>query len=392
MQPLPAFLHHLAQSCTDDSFVKLSLTSPREAAGKVQRVAAKLIVLRGQPHLSCQLQEERAETTSNLPFPEAIAWVERQLRERFRAAMLATTRGGWQLQHTGSEPKLVRHKSAQKEAPARGHDAAKTTFLGKEALPWLSGLGIVDGDGRPRPSLAHKRVQLDRYVEILSHLAQDCGWQQGGEPLRIVDVGCGKGHLTFAAWHFVRQVLGRRASVRGVEARAELVEHAQRLALEVGGGELEFVCGDIAAVPLAAVDALVALHACNTATDHAIARGIAAKAQLIVVAPCCHQELRPQLGRPEPLAAVLRHGLMAERMAEWATDGLRALVLEWAGYKTKAIEFVDSEHTAKNLMLAAVRSASPPTPEQRAEAKAAIERFKAFFGISSQALDPVLAI
>jgi SAM-dependent methyltransferase len=389
--PLAALLHHLAQSCGDDTFVKLSLTSPREPKASVQRVLAKLVELRGQTHLSCQLQQERGETTQNLPFPEAIAWVDRQLRESFRSAMLATTKGDWQLQHAGDEPWLVRHKPSQKQTPARAHDDAKTTFLGANARPWLQGLGIVDSDGRPRPGLAHKRVQIDRYVEILSHLAADCGWQAPGAALRIVDVGCGKGHLTFAGWHFVRHVLGRPAVVQGIETRAELVEHAQRLATELCGGELQFVCSDIADAPLSAIDALIALHACNTATDHAIRRGIASKAQLIVVAPCCHQEVRPQLGRPEPLAAVLRHGLMAERMAEWATDGLRALVLEWAGYKTKVIEFVDGEHTAKNLMLAAVR-AGDPTPEQQAERRAAIDRFKVFFGIEAQALDAVLAI
>jgi SAM-dependent methyltransferase len=389
VQPLAALLHHLAQSCGDDTFVKLTLTSPRDPKAATRRVVAKLVQLRGQTQLSCQLQQERAETTQNLPFPEAIAWVERQLGDSFRSAMLATTNGDWQLQNVGDGARLVRHKPAQKSTPARSHDEAKTTFLGPAARPWLQGLGIVDGDGKPRPSLAHKRVQLDRYIEILSHLAADCGWGAAGPALRIVDVGCGKGHLTFAAWHFVRHVLGRPAVVHGIEARNVLVEHAQRLAAELCGEELRFVQGDIGDVELPAFDALVALHACNTATDHAIRRGIAARAQLIVVAPCCHQEVRPQLGRPEPLAGALRHGLMAERMAEWATDGLRALVLEWAGYATKVIEFVDGEHTTKNLMLAAVRGAEP-TAAACVERRAAIDRFKAFFGIGTQALDAVL--
>jgi hypothetical protein len=112
--------------------------------------------------------------------------------------------------------------------------------------------------------------------------------------------------------------------------------------------------------------------------------------RLLVVAPCCHQEVRPQLGKPEPLAPVLAHGLMAERMAEWATDGLRALVLAWAGYRTKVVEFVGSEHTPKNLMLAAVREPSPPTAAERAERRAAIDAFRTFFGIEHHALDPLL--
>ena len=109
---------------------------------------------------------------------------------------------------------------------------------------------------------------------------------------------------------------------------------------------------------------------------------------MLIVAPCCHQEVRPQLGQPEPLTAVLRHGLMAERMAEWATDGLRALFLEWAGYKVKIIEFVASEHTPKNLMLAAVKTGEP---FQDPAARERILRFKAFFSVQRHALDPLLA-
>jgi hypothetical protein len=177
----------------------------------------------------------------------------------------------------------------------------------------------------------------------------------------------------------------------GVEARADLVEQANKLVAEVAATGLSFAAGDIEHVPLAQVDVLIALHACNTATDHAIARGVRASARVIVVAPCCHQQVRPQLGKPEPLAPVLAHGLFAERMAEWATDGLRTLVLEWAGYRTKAIEFVDGEHTGKNLMLAAVKAATPPNEAQRAAAKAAIDAFRAFFGIREHALDALLA-
>jgi hypothetical protein len=135
------------------------------------------------------------------------------------------------------------------------------------------------------------------------------------------------------------------------------------------------------------VDALIALHACNTATDDAIRRGIELGAQLIVVAPCCHKEIRPQLGKPEPFTAVLRHGIMAERLAEWATDGLRALFLEWAGYRTKLMEFVGGEHTPKNLMIAAVREGEAFRDEA---VRRRIVDLKAFLGIEHHALDVLL--
>ena len=393
---LADFLQHLSASCADDSFVRLVLSSPTESTSAIQRVQARMVLLRGERCLSLTLQEARRDTTQNLPLPEAATWVERQLRTAFRAAMLATTTADWQLQAAGtSEARLIRHRASTKAAPPRVHDEKKPTFLGEPALPWLRGLGIVDNAGKPRAKLADKHAQIDRYVEILAHLAQDCGWRNApsdDRPLHFVDVGCGKGHLTFAAWHLGKHVLQRKVTITGVEARPELVANANLLAREVAGDELQFVRGDIEDVPLPTIDALVALHACNTATDHAIRRGIEAKAKLIVVAPCCHQEVRPQLAHPEPLTAVLRHGLMAERMSEWATDGLRTLVLDWAGYRTKVIEFVSSEHTGKNLMIAAVRNETAPTPAEQQAHQNQIAAFRDFFGIRKHALDALLMV
>jgi hypothetical protein len=200
-------------------------------------------------------------------------------------------------------------------------------------------------------------------------------------------MGCGKGYLTFALWHLFARVWKRPVTVIGVEVREELVDSANALAQQIGAEGLEFTAGTIESATLPNVDALIALHACNTATDDAIRRGIELGAKLIIVAPCCHKEVRPQLGRPAPLAAVLEHGLMAERMAEWATDGLRALFLEWAGYRAKLIEFVSTEHTPKNLMIAAVRDGKPFASTA---ARARIGQFKEFFGIQHHALDPLL--
>jgi SAM-dependent methyltransferase len=200
-------------------------------------------------------------------------------------------------------------------------------------------------------------------------------------------MGCGKGYLTFGLWHLVQRVWKQPVRVTGVESRADLVATTNKLAKQIKAEGLEFVSGTIESAKLPHVDALIALHACNTATDDAIRRGIELGAKLIVVAPCCHKEVRPQLGRPEPLAAVLSHGLMEERMAEWVTDGLRALFLEWAGYRTKVMEFVGSEHTPKNLMIAAVREGDPFTDEA---ARKRIIELKAYFGIGGYALDSLL--
>jgi len=198
----------------------------------------------------------------------------------------------------------------------------------------------------------------------------------------LIDLGCGKGYLTFAACEWLQRA-GWNASVRGIEARTELVELCNRVARENGFARLRFETGDIASASIERADVLIALHACDTATDDAIAKGIAASARLIVVSPCCHKELRPQLQPPPALAGALRHGILLERHAEFVTDALRAALLEWAGYETKVFEFVSTEHTAKNLMIAGVKR---PVPGDRAAAQLRARHLAAFYGIRSQRL------
>jgi SAM-dependent methyltransferase len=313
------------------------------------------------------------------------------LHGQFRNAYLWTTAGDWQLTQAGAPAaRLVRHKTAVAKTPARAHDQSGPARLDATAQDWLHGLGITTAQGDVAAGMADKHRQVNHYLEILSHLAKDCGWSATGSEqcLTIADMGCGKGYLTFGAWHLLRRVGKLSVRVLGVEQRPELVESSNRLARQIGAADLEFIAGTIsdAALP-ERLDALIALHACDTATDDAIRRGIAAGARLIVVAPCCQKELRPQLGSPAPLDAVLRHGLMAGRMADWLTDGLRALFLEWAGYETKVFEFVASGHTPKNLMISAVRRA-PPFTETAAREK--IIALKSFFGIQHHALDELL--
>ena len=238
--------------------------------------------------------------------------------------------------------------------------------------------------------MADKFRQINHYLEIISHLAEQSGWmeQELEREIVLADMGCGKAYLTFATWHLFNRVWNKPARVLGVEARADLVNKTAEIASKIHATNLEFVCGTIASTALPRVDGLIALHACDTATDEAILRGIQLKAKLILVAPCCQKQLRPQFGKPAPLAPILRHGLMEERMAEWVTDGLRALYLEWVGYETKIFEFISTEHTPKNLMISAIQKAEPfRNPGSREK----ILALKQYFGIQQHALDPLLA-
>lgn len=415
------FVAETATSLDEGNFVRLLLTLARTEEDAPRKILGRCVMLKGVPHLSLTFRHDTRDTTKNLPLTESASWLREQLRHDVRSALLGTTKADWQLiASEAGPPRLISHKPTRKQAPPREHDQKHAGILDRSANDWLAGLGILDRDGKLRASMADKHRQINRYLELLSHLAKECGWEKEntqhstsniqhrtgapeslavsldvgssmlgvrGSPLQIADMGCGKGYLTFGAWHLFRRIWKLPVHVIGVEARPELVTTTNRLARQVRAEGLEFVPGDIASAKLPSVDALIALHACNTATDDAIRRGIELDAKLIIVAPCCHKELRPQLGRPEPLASVLQHGVMEERLAEWLTDGLRALFLEWAGYRTKLMEFVASEHTPKNLMLAAIREREPFTD---ADLRQRIVDLKSWFSIQHHALDSLL--
>jgi hypothetical protein len=248
--------------------------------------------------------------------------------------------------------------------PVPEHDREKAAALTVAESGWLRDLGVTNAAGEARPGMAPKLRQIQRFVELLGHLVDDSTLGNGARaeaetPVRVMDMGAGKGYLTFATAEFFRK-RGIKAEMIGVEARADLVELTNRVAGGNGFPELSFVPGRIGEfVPAHPPDVLIALHACDTATDDALAQGVRADASLILAAPCCHKEVRGRMQAPAVLREVLRHGILAEREAEIMTDGLRALLLEMHGYRASVFEFISPEETSKNLMLAAVRRAKP---------------------------------
>jgi SAM-dependent methyltransferase len=376
-----------SESLADGSFVRLLLSRATPAAGAVERVVARLVQLRQGPVLSLVEKEARRDLTRNLTLPEVPTWLASVCGHHFQSALLETTRRNWQLSCPDTAPaRLIGHPPRQATPPPRQHDHAKVSPLDPSACDWLTDLGFLDPQGHPFPRKTDKYRQVLRYSEILQHLLRDLAWP-AGTPLTLADLGCGRGALTFAVWQLLHRQLGYPARILGLEQHPDRIAEARQIVQRRELPGIEFLAGTIADTSLPPLDILIALHACDTATDDALRRGIQAGAQLLLVAPCCQQELRPQLGRPEPLGPILNHGLFAERFAEWATDGLRALYLEWAGYRVKAIEFVASEHTPKNLLLAAIRTGASGSDPARRDAVLAVKRY---LGIQHHALDPLL--
>ena len=393
MSPPPRedFLAQLGASIRDGSFVKLTLGKPRGADATLKNLLVRPVILRGERHLSFVWRHERQDITKNHAPEDAITRLAPLVGGDFHSAHLFTPVRMVQLEYNKKgEPRLAYGPPADDQSPATTHDRTKQRLLPAASQAWLEKLGVTNPQGSVREGLADKHRQIHKFVEVLSHLSTGAPLPET-RPLAITDMGCGKGYLTFATHDYFNLVAGRAAQVCGVEARAELVTLCNRIAQETGRPNLNFIQGTIADAPLASVDVLIALHACDTATDDALTRGVRAGATLLVVSPCCQKELRPQITAAPVFSPALRHGIFQERHAEFATDALRALLLEWAGYDTKVFEFISTEHTARNLMIAATKRAAADGPQKRDELARQIREFAAFYGIRQQALARQLA-
>ena len=391
------FLSLVQAAIRDGTLVKLTLGKPHPKSpdSTLRNLFVRPVRLKSGPHLTFVWRHTTRDITKNLDAEEAVAIISTLLGWSFLDAHLFTPVQTAQLETVADGDGRLRIKlaSSAPAVPSEKHDHEKTRLVPTTA-GWLRDLGVTNDRGQPREGMAAKLRQIERFSEILQHLLTEAGLlpdptADKGEPapdaptlaapLNVADMGCGKGYLTFAT----ATLLGNRANVTGIENRTELVGQCNRISVTHGLRHLQFIAGEIASVVLEpAPDVLLALHACDTATDDALARGVAAGSRLIVVSPCCQKELRPQLIAPSVLADALQHGIFRERQAEFVTDALRAQLLEWAGYRTKVFEFVSTEHTAKNVMIAAIRDHAPFQPARLERLRA----FGAFYGIKEQRL------
>ncbi|NBH25698.1 SAM-dependent methyltransferase [Lachnospiraceae bacterium] len=238
--------------------------------------------------------------------------------------------------------------------PDMSHNRTKRYILEEgKPVPFLIDLGVQTKEGKIVHARYDKFKQINRYLEFVEDVLPVLNRQ---ETVRIIDFGCGKSYLTFALYYYLHEMKGLDVSVTGLDLKEEVIENCNRLARKYGYGKLNFLQGDISAYNDAGevVDMVVTLHACDTATDHAIKKAVDWNAKVIFTVPCCQHEVNRQIEN-EILSPVLRYGLLKERMAALVTDGIRACLLEEAGYDTQVLEFIDMEHTPKNILIRAVR-------------------------------------
>jgi SAM-dependent methyltransferase len=381
-----SFFAALDESMAAGSFVKLTLSKYRGPDAALKNVYVRPVALKGGARL-CFLRRYRTrDSVKNYTHAEGARLARELLSSEFASAHLFTTAEDLRLEVSRKgEARLTRHPPTFTNITPAEHDRRKRRAIEVEGNIYLRALGVTDERGEVRPAMGDKLRQINKFVETVAGLHASSPLA-GREAFSVVDAGSGKGYLTFAVYDYFNNALGLKASVTGVEARAELVEFCNEVARRAGFERLSFRAGFIQELELPGTDFLIALHACDTATDDAIYRGIAGGASVIVTAPCCHREVRPQMRAPAALRGVLRHGHLFEREAESVTDSLRALLLEAAGYAVKVFEFVSTEHTRKNTMIAAVR-------REGAGGEAALAEFRAlkeFYGIREQRLETLL--
>lgn len=269
------------------------------------------------------------------------------------------------------------------------HDRQKKRKLNPKNPAYLHKLDITDKSGKVYKKAQSKYRQINHYIEILSSMLEKL---PDNKALKILDMGSGKGYLTFALYDYLTNSLQKEAHITGIEHRAELVDFCTSIAHKAQFEHLNFVQAMIEEYETEAMDILIALHACDTATDAAIAKGIRGEAQLVVVAPCCHKQIRREIETHQAsnqLDFLTQYGIFLERQAEMITDGIRALLLNYHGYSTKVLEFVSDSHTPKNVLIAATKD-KPLTPTGQQRIMKEIQELKRYFGIEYHQLERLL--
>ena len=385
--PVENFIAELAKSLESNSFVKLTLSNYKGVEQHLQKVAARVIETKRGKRVALQFHYETRQIVKNYDYQNAIVAIGKLLGSGFRNAHLFTTVNDFQLTIGKKNSRMISGKPTFAEKPSASHDREKTTIVSPEA-PYLKALGIATDKGEIRSQQRDKWRQINKYVETLRDLYENSSVKDKSE-LKIVDMGSGKGYLTFAAYDYFANARKLTIEMTGVEVRQELVDLCNQIAESCGFDGLRFVKDSIADHEVAHIDVLIALHACDTATDDALFKGISANASIIVAAPCCHKEIRQQIKPPEILRDILKHGSMLEREAETITDGLRSMLLERSGYSTKIFEFVATEHTPKNNMIVAMRNLGDNDFSNDIQTR--IDAIKSLYSIDSHRLEGLLS-
>ena len=419
------FINKLESSLKDGSFVKLTLSKPRvEAHGRassdeykdLRNVYVKPIILRNEKMYSFTYRYERRDETKNYDAKQSLEVITKLISEIFLNASLFTLTEDVTLliSKKGKATVMTKAVKEQREQNVE-HDKIKNRLINPEN-PWWFKLGLTTRDGKVTADMQHKFKQICKYVEIVDGVMKNVKFDG---KIRIADMGAGKGYLTFALYEYLTQKCKYDIQMEGVEIRPDLVMKINEIIKESEMKDFRFVESSIEDYDCQqtsdnsqqtssnfsdsqpynfsdsqifrfsdSIDVLIALHACNTATDDAIIKGIESGAKLIICAPCCHKQIRQEMEKSKVVDAITRYGIFMERQAVMITDTIRALIMEYFGYKTQVMEFIEMEHTPKNVLLVG-RKVGEPSTEDKERILNEIKSLKERYGIERHYLEKI---
>lgn len=358
----------------DGGFVEAVFQGARRGANVPwTRVTVRPVLVKDERQWQFAYFDATQDVTKNYRAAEAAARLDELLALPFRSIQAAGTGETVRVQFSKKGRPIVHREELAELIPLDlSHDRAKPAILADErSFPFLRAIGVMTGD-RVRADQQRKYRQINEFLRLIDETGEIERLNE--RPARAVDLGCGSAALTFAVYHYLNDIKGIPATMIGVDTKDFLMERHQETAAQLGWAGMTFQAGRIETFEAAEAPHIVlALHACDTATDEALARAVRWRSRLVFSAPCCHHHLQAQLAAaetPEPFRPVLRHGILRERLGDILTDAFRALILRLLGYRAEVLEFVAVEHTPKNLMIRAVHTGAPATAALTAEYRA----------------------
>nr|WP_276904729.1 SAM-dependent methyltransferase [Pedobacter kyonggii] len=382
----------LKESLNAATFVKLSLGNYKGEEEALKQILIRKVVIKREDKLAFTYRYKTRDVVKNYAVDEAISLITDYLEKGFKIGTLFTTEKDLILEELNNGKVVFRESKASSVAvPSANHDKEKARLIKPEAKSYLTELKITDAEGKVFKNAQDKFRQINHYIEILSSLIKELPEET---IKKVADMGSGKGYLTFALYDYLHSVLKLETEVVGVEYRQDMVDLCNQVAVKSTFDRLNFVQGTIEDYNAEDVNLLIALHACDTATDDAIFKGIKANAELIVVAPCCHKQIRREIEQNKvknDVSFLTKYGTFLERQAEMVTDGIRALILEYFGYKTKVFEFISDAHTPKNVLVVGVKG-KEHSAERKADILQKIKASKEYFGIGYHHLERLLEL
>ena len=381
------FLQLLLNSVNKQTFIKITLGNKKEKSAELKNVFVKPVFIKNVIKLSFVYRYPTNDITKNFDAKEGSILISKMLEDEFYNADLFTTENDFHLsiQKNNIAKTITRTATLTTKVNLSNHDKEKFRIIKTVDNIYLKELGVTTAQGIVKKDMQDKFKQINRYVEIIEGVIKDLQFKDN---IQVVDMGSGKGYLTFALYDYLVNKLFLSATVTGIELREELVKKCNRITLDAHFTNLAFKDGTIESVILSDIDILIALHACDTATDDAIYRGIKANSKVIICAPCCHKQIRKQMNPVNELKSITKHGILLERQAEITTDAIRALLLEAHGYKTKVFEFISTEHTPKNVLIVAIKLDKKIEPQKISLDK--VVALKNLFGIQVHYLETLL--